>query len=89
MARYIDADKVKEMLCGDCAAKDKINCGYCKAGFNIDDVPTADVVTVVHGKTIVKEFSIPKCSICGGTVCCNEYCCHCGAKLDEAKNNVC
>ena len=77
MARYIDADKLKEMLCGDCTAKDKLNCGYYKSGFDIDDIPTADVRPVVHGKWMEQgQYLTPvndekfrldksyKCSVC-------------------------
>ena len=76
MPRYIDADIAHEMLL---------------RGYEIKDVPTADVQEVRHGKwkTCGEFDDFAKCSCCSYQdtayhVFCNDfkYCPMCGAKMD-------
>ena len=65
--------------------------------YNIDkNIPSADVAPVVHGKWLDEDSfdahgsPIYRCSECNKTVAdnyisCHKYCLHCGAKMDEAK----
>ena len=55
-------------------------------------LPAADAVPVVHGRWIdipdKPEWDQKMCSVCGDYFCCqNNYCPHCGAKMEENNNN--
>lgn len=71
MPRYIDADIAHEMLL---------------RGYVINDVPTADVQEVRHGRWIETRPGYCQCSLCKRGICCSwfksEYCERCGAKMD-------
>lgn len=83
MSRYIDADELKELYegCEDL----KVKCAVVL--LNIDDIPTADVVEVVHGEWVKpSEFSDPICNQCRqapktlfGVL--PNYCPNCGAEM--------
>lgn len=101
MARYIDAEVLcKEhfmcdcLSCKDCykTQKEKISCEYYSAyslqdfcGW-ISEIPSIDVVKVVHGEWVVCDAPPPtwwyECSIChkAGNVEYN-YCPNCGAEM--------
>ena len=104
MSRYIDADALKNKITeldGGCAV-DGIGFDIytCEVFELIDEVPTADVVEVKHGKNICDtvighcEF---KCSICGAdalSVSCGSldggnfnYCPNCGADMRGGSND--
>lgn len=92
MARYIDADKLRETFFdgvrvydGKCTVADIIH--------NIDNTPTADVTEVKHGKWDCRDENslIYSCSECDDWFMLNEgtpkengfiFCPHCGAKMD-------
>lgn len=46
MAKYIDADNVRDMLDNAQMISDGEYCGYCTEDISLDDIPTADVVEV-------------------------------------------
>lgn len=55
----------------------------------IEDIPAADVVPVVHAKWIPYRCDMYECSACGrihtsfdNEECDANYCPHCGAKMD-------
>lgn len=50
MPRYIDADKAEELLI---------------QGYEISDVPTADVQEVIHAHWVITEYEYLNCSHCG------------------------
>jgi hypothetical protein len=98
MARYIDADKLKNALSHygkeDVIFIDEIN-------MYIDDTPTVDVAEVQHGEWVettellgCRETEVVGCTICGETFIPDEdcdadyfrtffnYCPCCGAKMD-------
>lgn len=52
------------------------------------NIPSADVVEVVHGEWIKYKAVHYKCSICGNRVggIITKYCSECGAKMDGDKN---
>ena len=84
MARYIDAElalKLKD--------DDKYKWVYDLTDLEefLEDIPTANVVEVKHGKWIEnhKVCHSPYCSICGAIGDKNVYCGHCGAKMDGGK----
>ena len=101
MSRYIDADKLKEKI-------EEIEWWNDSTGFydhidivhayDIDDVPTADVVEVRHGEWLHAGMfdDMAKCSVCGlidhslnevysrGTY---NYCPNCGAKMDGERRS--
>lgn len=84
MSRYIDADKAEELLI---------------QGYEISDVPTADVEEVRHGEWIselVKKcdwkgnkqsyYQPISCSLCHESQAIKyPYCPYCGAKMDGGK----
>ena len=59
---------------------------------DIDVIPRADAVEVVHGRWItrIQSYGTPKCSVCGWCIPYSEdsrldatnYCPNCGAKMD-------
>lgn len=90
MSRYIDADALREKVLYHADTMNHAgNHEHAKA-FNyclcmIDDMPTADVVEVEHGKWIEDDSGAMYC-----TACClyplfaskTDYCPNCGAKMD-------
>lgn len=90
MSRYIDADELIKIGLQDGAYE------YVSVQ-EIADFPTEDVAPVVHGKWIMLNPSLARCSACGGYESTNgrdltmkgiifkeikPYCPHCGAKMD-------
>ena len=58
-------------------------------GYSIDEVPTADVEEVKHGKWSGEmhrtTYYCARCSNCGLITPCLSYCGMCGAKMDGGK----
>lgn len=96
--RFIDAnnliEEIREERCYNCRNFKDMKCDYCGTAdyiYMIEDMPTADVVPVVHGHWIEKEkysFGIMyDCSLCDNRILDNgyswNYCPNCGAKMDE------
>ena len=95
MARYIDANLLKEVVLGWLPPlNDK------QLEHEIDTMPTADVAEVKHGEWIDKEnpqwraYDIRHCSNCGWNIAKNNlrkkdlnwsFCPNCGAKMDGGK----
>ncbi len=74
MSRYIDADKIKEVIRNDVPLKYFMTSSYDVAIINAlkvaeilnDKIPTADVKEVKHGEWIEdKKDSSSQCSVCG------------------------
>lgn len=104
MARYIDADELKESLKVLKAEgnnekyvqglQDAIDCYFPQI---IDDVPTADVEPVRHGRWIEHPDDIfplestIECSVCGEQenvdIHNDNFCPNCGAKMDGGVND--
>jgi predicted RNA-binding Zn-ribbon protein involved in translation (DUF1610 family) len=99
MGRLIDADEFKAVngMKDDCADCDKELRGkskacefdrvYTKMDFCgwLDDAPTVDAVSVVHGRWKDKDGGIATCSVCGdrwGVWSVMKYCPNCGARMD-------
>jgi len=92
MARYIDADLLKSKLRnvnhthGNCIALRPV---YMVSDTDIDNIPTADAVEVVHAEWISYTDNITgkpfqRCSNCDYPHKYKEsYCCNCGAKIDK------
>ena len=89
MSRYIDADKIPYVISENGCLDDF---AY---RYDINEVPTADVVEVRHGEWIViteerdtifgkAKLQHKECSVCGYPmgVCGSIYCGNCGAKMD-------
>lgn len=92
MAEHIDREKAKRLL--------HIEYAYAAEQL-LDEIPTADVAPVVHGKWIVRFDGPYKrrrcyCSHCGkhngvGGIAQNQekpYCPNCGAKMDGGNNDA-
>ena len=83
MARYIDADLLKQAIFAKWYTCEEID-------ETIDQQPTADVVEVVHGEW-VDTGSGQECSICKeiqyGYDSARNYCANCGARMDERRKN--
>ena len=83
MADYIDLKLAKRLFAND------HDYGLAK---RLDEVPTADVVEVVHGRWVRptkighRSYNIPHCSVCNGVPCGvdehTKYCPNCGARMD-------
>lgn len=92
MARYIDADKLKEDLEEARAAGmiDMYSCEQRECNFDeaiecVDIQPTADVQPVVHGKWSRLSFGVTAqiCSVCENLASIKfNYCPNCGARMD-------
>lgn len=86
MSRYIDAEKIIETISSRLDMQDL----YLPVHFLdlIDDIPTADVEEVRHGKWVNDQGNEYRCSGCGysyinATSDGNyNYCPNCGAKMD-------
>lgn len=99
MARYIDADKFKEILnSNDVVHKMKAEefnfeqgylSGLIEAQIKLADMSTADVESVQYGKWVSVESYDPRehisrCSCCGeAEAWTTKYCPNCGAKMDK------
>ena len=94
--RYIDADKLKEFY--EPYAERKLSVPVDVILLNIDDMPSADVQEIKHGRWIKKYRGNFVCSVCGtwyrtiddyGSIIDGEindnYCETCGAKMDEVE----
>ena len=103
--RLIDAnnliEEIREERCYNCRNFKDMKCDYCGTAdyiYMIEDMPTADVAPVVHGRWIMVDDSCGKyaCSACREIEQeCTEwgaghynpvykdYCPNCGAKMDE------
>ena len=87
MPRYIDADEIYyHKNCGGCEGS---NCEWCEdyvaRKSDIDDIATADVQEVKHGKWVRTKLC-NECSICrAGWIGLPEtkYCPNCGARMNE------
>lgn len=85
--RLIDADKVMKLI-----PTEEYNARVAIA-IAIANAPTVDAVEVKHGHWIYREYGYPlahnfyTCSVCGSSRGLNidNYCPHCGAKMDEEK----
>ena len=95
MAEYIERTAVEEMLENAQIISNGEYCGYCTEDVNLNSIPAADVVPVVHGKWVKAHWknsvSCANCSICGfeayhydfqGVQKTYNYCPNCGAKMD-------
>ena len=102
MARYIDAEIAEELIIKKLRDPEYQHegegwrCGLVMAEDAIEDVPTADVAEVKHGRWVKKYRGNYLCSVCGawyrttddyGNIIDGEmksnYCESCGAKMDE------
>ena len=100
--RFIDAnnliEEIREERCYNCRNFKDMKCDYCGTAdyiYMIEDMPTADVAPVVHGRWeeasdgdgIVCPFCRTDfCTIIYDTEYFN-YCPNCGAKMDEKEND--
>ena len=97
--RLIDAnnliEEIREERCYNCRNFKDMKCDYCGTAdyiYMIEDMPTADVAPVVHGRWIYKgDSDMWVCSRCGRSVNADPegidlYCYHCGAKMDEKED---
>ena len=88
MSRYIDADKIPYTISEDGCLDDF---AY---RYDINEVPTADVVEVRHGEWKAvgdRPRLIYECSECGktlyyGVVLHSKFCFNCGAKMDGERS---
>lgn len=87
MARYIDADLLKEVALGWEPPLDGKQLEY-----EIDTMPTADVAEVKHGEWRLHPDGSGTCNQCGRTQIAvwdfdnaQEYCGKCGARMDGGK----
>ena len=100
--RLIDAnnliEEIREERCYNCRNFKDMKCDYCGTAdyiYMIEDMPTADVAPVVHGRWVEKEkytFGIMyDCSLCEDRILDNghpwNYCPNCGAKMDGGDGN--
>ena len=103
--RLIDAnnliEEIREERCYNCRNFKDMKCDYCGTAdyiYMIEDMPTADVAPVVHGRWIGKPIcgnDNCRCSECGswhhihanlrGEIM-QKYCPNCGAKMDEKED---
>lgn len=93
MARHIDADALHGAIDRKMAFADVYEKSYIKE-MVVDEIPTADVAPVVHGKW-VDSPNITECVVCSNCMSDNlsaqviapapphyKYCPNCGAKMD-------
>lgn len=94
MSRFIDADALIEIF----KAEHDWSSVYI-----VEDMPSADVVEVVHGEWIMINEQLAKCSVCGGYESTNgkdktgkgvifkmqkKFCPHCGADMRGENNEL-
>lgn len=90
MAEYIEREVVSKMLENAQIISDGEYSGYCTEDINIDDIPTEDVSSVVHGRwEFINDYE-SRCSACGQEVFIDhedefKYCPSCGAKMQEVR----
>lgn len=78
---YIDKSRAIDALYGITTYKGTIPLE--SAVFNIDKMPTADVVEVKHGYWKHRDGDLWVCSECRGIQCCpRKFCGDCGARMD-------
>lgn len=89
ISRKVIDDATTE-FCNQCSCPDMQMFGLFRE--IISEVPAVDAAPVVHGEWIDDNlYTIPKCSICGKRIHSgewneeNNYCGHCGAKMDGGK----
>lgn len=95
MAEYIDRDAVYTAFTNACTdVLERASEIIYIAGFSyervieiLDDIPTADVAPVVHGRWVDAGRGIKACSNCNHGIkehmaCVNHYCPNCGARMD-------
>lgn len=89
MPRYIDAEALMQKLCKQCGVKDReYFChAHCGDRMNIEDIPTADVQPVKHGRWERRMTKIYACSECTNEVTDRQrknysFCPYCGSKQD-------
>lgn len=96
MAEYIDRDAVYTAFANTCTdVLERASEIYYIAGYSyehvieiLDDIPAADVAPVRHGRWKRYRKNLGECSECGEVVSVrNNYCPHCGAKMDGGANN--
>ena len=96
MPRYIDADELLRRLSRDKADEGALFVAFVKkvVEMRIDEMPTADVAEVKHGRWIVDTAfgndvmsgeQMVICSVCGKGIFWGKqnYCPNCGAKMDD------
>ena len=90
MPRYIDAEALMQKLCKPCGVKDReYFChAHCGDRMNIENMPTADVQPVKHGRWIVSDDGYVRCSECkskafieNDETIITDFCHGCGADL--------
>ena len=96
--KLIEKEKLEATeLCVPAECKKDFAAGLYRAEKIIKQIPTADVVKVVHGewvhKTTYGQLEECNCSLCGQLMTTIEgkrmnYCCNCGAKMDVTDTNV-
>lgn len=99
MKEYIERAAVEEMLENAQLISDGEYCGYCTEDVDLDDIPTADVAEVRHGRWVFDHMTgewsyYAHCSECNHReFFVNEdaekrhkYCLNCGALMGEAGN---
>ena len=84
MSRYIDADEAIRLY----AHYEK---WHSYDAFDLEpilnEMPTADVAEVKHGRWLYDDGAMHKCSVCGELSCCtSHFCGECGAKMDEVED---
>lgn len=88
-----------DLMCEGCNNYNQVKCRTCYIDdciSMVDDAPTIDAVPVKHGHWIGIEFDgyadgypvydVWECSVCGNEIYGEDtpdYCCDCGAKMDE------
>lgn len=90
MARYIDADVLKEIMCADCDNKHLCTeTPACDTVREIYSMPTIEAEPVKHGRWVEDEDGFLICSECGNTAAYlilgqieTPYCSECGARMD-------
>ncbi len=99
--RFIDAnnliEEIREERCYNCRNFKDMKCDYCGTAdyiYMIEDMPTADVAPVRHGRWI-EDHDYLKCPECSAMVKRDftffdigdwNYCPNCGAKMDEKED---
>ena len=93
--RFIDAnnliEEIREERCYNCRNFKDMKCDYCGTAdyiYMIEDMLTADVAPVRHGRWKRYGKNLGECSECGEIVSVrSNYCPNCGAKMDGCADN--